>query len=145
MSEVEFFGERYPVADKIGLMPLMRFARVAEAGVDSGDMAGLAAMYDLLEQCIADESWPAFQRAATRNRADGDDLMRVVKDAIEAIAARPTGRPSDSSDGPAAIEPRSVTEPVSSEPLRLIRDLEEQGRADKAEFVAMAQRAASAS
>lgn len=132
------------MAERVGLMPLMRFAHLASSGVDSEDMEALAAMYDLLEQCIADDDWPRFQRAATKSRADGEMLMAVVQKAIEAIGERPTGQPSDSSDGLTTIEPRSESAVASSEPLRVIRDLESQGRPDKAEFVAMAERARSA-
>lgn len=144
MSErsIEFAGEKFAVADRVGLMPLMRFAHLASAGVDSEDMEALAAMYDLLEQCLADEDWGRFQRAATKSRADGEALMGVVQKAIEVIGERPTGPASDSSGGPTVIEPKSVSVPVSSEPLRLIRELEGQGRADKAEFVKLAARSA---
>jgi hypothetical protein len=40
---VECLGERYRIGDKIGLMPLMRFAHSAKQGVDSGDLEGLSA------------------------------------------------------------------------------------------------------
>lgn len=107
MSEqVEFFGEQFAIADRIGLMPLMRFAKVAQAGVDSADLAGLAAMYDLLEQCLAETEWQRFQVCADKNRADGEQLMGVVAEVMEKISARPTSRPSGSSDGPSIIEPR---------------------------------------
>lgn len=140
MSEISFGGEQFTLADKIGLMPLMRFAKTAQGGADSNDMAGLAAMYDLLEQCIAPADWRRFEAAADKTRASGDELMGLVKDAIEAISARPTGRPSDSSDGPATTAPRFESEPDSSEQpeLRLIRSLEAQGRPDKAQFVKLA-------
>ena len=140
MSDVAFGGERFTVADKIGLMPLMRFAKAAQGGVDSNDMAGLAAMYDLIEQCIAPADWARFQSVADKTRADGEELMAVVKDVIEALSARPTTRPSDSSAGPATIEPKSAAEPdLSDQPeLRLIRSLESQGRPDKAQFVKLA-------
>lgn len=140
---IEFAGESFAVADKIGLMPLMRFAHLADSGVDSEDMAGLAAMYDLLEQCIAEQDWSRFQRAATKSRADGDDLMAAVQAAIAVISERPTGRPSDSSAGLTVIEPKSESEPVSSvQPeLQLVRELELAGRADKAEFIVQRMRA----
>lgn len=108
MAEVvEFFGERFTIADRIGLMPLMRFAKVAQAGVDSADLAGLAAMYDLLEQCLAEDEWRRFQVCADKNRADGEQLMGVVAEVMGKLSARPTSRPSGSSDGPSIIEPRS--------------------------------------
>ncbi len=132
---ITFAGELFQVAEKVGLMPLMRFAHIADSGVDAEDMAGLAAMYDLLEQCIAEDEWQRFQRVATKARADGEQLMGVVKDAIEAITARPTGRPSDSSAGPTPTPPRSEADYSS----RVIARLEESGRPDLALVVAQAQ------
>lgn len=114
MSEsVLFFGEPFTMADRIGLMPLMRFAKAAQAGVDSSDMAGLAAMYDLLEQCIDPKDWARFEKAADVNRADGEQLMAVVAEVMQKITARPTSRPSDSSAGPSPTAPNSTDDSYS--------------------------------
>lgn len=140
MSEVEFGGETFRTADSIGLMALMRFAHVAKGGTDSNDMAGLAAMYDLLEQCFPAEEFDRFQQVALRTKAKGDELMAVVGKVVEAISARPTGRPSDSSAGPAVIEPSSGDASSSEAPhLRVVRHWEEKGRPDVAFMVQMAQ------
>ena len=138
MSDVSFGGESFAAAESIGLMALMRFAHVARSGTDANDMAGLAAMYELLEQCIEPSDWERFQQTAMRTRATGDDLMRVVKDVIQAASARPTGRSSDSSDGPTATAPSSES---SDAPLRVVRRLESEGRPDLALMVTMAQEA----
>lgn len=138
MSEVRtvtFAGEEFALSDRIGLMPLMRFAHVARSGVDSGDMEALDAMYRLLEQCFTEESWLRFEDAATKARADGDELMGVVKDAIQTISARPTGRPSDSSDGPPAMTESSADDSSSPVIARLVSE----GRPDLALIVSMAQ------
>jgi hypothetical protein len=128
---VEFHGETYRIADKIGLMPLMRFAKTAQEGVDSNDMDGLVAMYDLMEQCLIDEDWAKFTTAATKHRADGEELMAVVKQAIETMAERPTQRSSDSSDGPPSISGNSTADSSSL----VVRRLEKQGRPDLALLV----------
>lgn len=96
---VEFCGERFALSDSIGLMPLLKFAKTAQGGADSGDMDGLVAMYDLLEQCFTAASWERFQKVATEQRADADTVLAVIPKAIEAISSRPTSLPSDSSDG----------------------------------------------
>lgn len=141
MSEVEFGGEKFRTADAIGLMALMRFAHVARSGTDANDLAGLAAMYDLLEQCFPEAEFERFQQVALRTKAKGDELMGVVGKVIEAISARPTGRPSDSSDGPISIEPSSGDVSSSAEPahLRVVKHWEEKGRPDVAYMVQMAQ------
>jgi hypothetical protein len=125
---IAFQGEDFRLADKMGLMPLMRFAKVAQDGVNAEDLAGLTAMYDLLEQCIHPEDWPRFVAAATKHRVQGDDLMEVVKQAIEAMSARPTARSSASSDGPPLTKPSSTES--SSSPV--VHRLEQRGRPDLA-------------
>jgi hypothetical protein len=81
-----------------------------------------------------------FEAAADKARASGDELMQVVKDAFELLSARPTGRPSDSSDGPTIIEPNSE----DASYLRVVKRLEDEGRPDQAYMVLMANSATSA-
>jgi hypothetical protein len=94
-----FYGEQIKVADAVGAMPLLRFAAIADSGVDAEEMAGLAAMYELLRDCIDNEDWPRFQRLAADNKVPADTLMEVCRTVYEAITGRPTNRPSESADG----------------------------------------------
>lgn len=164
MTTIEFRGQTYRVAEKIGLAPLIRFGKLAKSGADSGDMGSLAVMYDVLDQCFASQcdscgSWdqvalltrdeaaaccadrkPAtvefdrFMDAATVGRWDDEEILEVVGKVMEALADRPTGRPSASSAGPPTAN--TSFEDVSS--LRAQRRLEAAGRADLA--VAVLQR-----
>lgn len=140
MRDVEFLGERFAISDAVGLMPLMRFAKVAKTGVDSDEMEGLVAMYDLIEQCLATEEWERFQTHATAKRADGEQLMAFVAKVIGELTERPTQRPSDSSDGPSSTG-QSSTDDLSS---RVKARLEEQGRPELALMVVQAEEARSA-
>lgn len=134
MPDVEFGGESFACSDSIALMALMRFAHVASAGTDSNDLAGLAAMYDLLEQVIAADDWDRFQQAALRTKARGDELMAVVGEVIRVLSDRPTGRPSDSSGGPTSMPLKS--EAASSSPiLREVKRQEDAGRPDRAIYL----------
>lgn len=108
VSVVTLLGRPFKVADKVGLMPLLRFAHMAGQGLAADDMEALGAMYDLLRGVIADDDWGAFQSHASMMRADQDDLLEAVREAIEMMTARPTVRPSDSSDGPPATGTSSV-------------------------------------
>jgi hypothetical protein len=132
---LEFAGESFEVSDRIGLMPLLRFAHFARAGVDSNEMEGLASMYDILQQVIAESDWDRFQDHATEVRADEDELMGVIPAAIQLITARPTRQPSDSSDG---LPTTSVSSPVDSS-SQVIARLEGQGRPDLALIVSQAE------
>jgi hypothetical protein len=128
---IEFKGLRFRMAESVGLMPLMRFAKVAKAGVDSNELEGLTAMYDLLQQCIHDDDWLRFEQHATDTRADGDELMTVTRDVMAKMAERPTKRPSDTSDGPRTTSPNSTDGSTS----RVVRRLESEGRPDLALLV----------
>lgn len=135
MSEtVEFCGVQFRIAEKVAALPLMRFAKVAKAGVDATELDGMAAMYDLLEQVIHPDDWAKFERHADQQRADGEQLLEVVQGVFVLLADRPTGRSSDSSDGPRTIEPSS-TGGSSSPGSNVITRLNGQGRPDLALLV----------
>ena len=51
-QHVEFFGESYRLAGKVGYLPLLKFAHYAAIGTDSGSMQGMAAMYEMLQSCF---------------------------------------------------------------------------------------------
>jgi hypothetical protein len=130
---VECMGERYLIGSKVGLMPLMRFAHSSKAGVDSSDMEGLAAMYDMLRDCIAKSDWERFERDMTDKQADDEDLMPVVGKVIEALTARPTKRASASSSGPpqtsgsstagSSTLPATVRRPAGADDMVPVNDL----------------------
>ena len=133
-----FAGEQFAVADRVGMMPLMRFAVLAKSGVDTDTLEGLVAIYDVVQQCISEEDWPRFEAHATKVRANEDELLEMVKDAIAVITAHPTQQPSDSSDGQPSTSGPSAdgsSSPVTS----LIERLEQQGRPSIAYMVAQAQ------
>lgn len=96
---VEFCGEQFALSPSIGLMPLLKFAKISKGGAGSEDMDGLVAIYDMLEQCIAPEAWERFCQVATDRRVEAEELMAIVPKAIEVISNRPTSLPSDSPGG----------------------------------------------
>jgi hypothetical protein len=96
-GRVSVLGHSYRVAEKVGLMPLLKFAHAANEGIDSQDIEGLNAIYEMLNDCIHEKDWDRFQKEMTKEKAFVDDLLPVVQQAIQIISARPTGEPSDSS------------------------------------------------
>jgi hypothetical protein len=128
---VAFFGKEFHVADRIGLMPLLKFAKHAREGVDSADAEGLAAMYDFLRQCIADDDWNAFENHATDQRADDEDLLELITQVMEIVGERPTKRRSGSSTGSSTTAPSSEGDSSS----RVIQRFEQDGRPDLALIV----------
>lgn len=127
---VEFMGERFRVAEKIGLMPLLKFS--AHADMSTNDPGALSAMYSMLKDCIdcgspacgkcqacksGDESdcaaydpgdWKRFEQHAIDTKADADELLDVITKVIELISGRPTEQPSSSSPGRRSIRDGSM-------------------------------------
>ncbi len=88
-------GRMFGIADRVGLLPLAEFAYHANSGMDTGDMGAMAAIYEMLKDCIRKEEWPAFIRYGKEIKADVEDLMDVVNQTTELLTARPTGQGSD--------------------------------------------------
>lgn len=166
MRSVEFLGEQFAIADKVGLMPLLRFAHAANSGLDSADMEGMAALYDMLQQCIATErvyvrdgrpidrpaandaegnegvtvlgGWAEFEAHATKAKANDDDLVGVVQRVMTLLSERPTSQLSASSDGLPQTAPTSTADSSS---LAVVHRLKSEGRPDLAMAVVRSQTA----
>lgn len=118
---VTMMGKKFRVADKVGLMPLLKFASASD--MNTSDPRALAAIYDMLKDCIyegtpacgecatcktGDEDscqdfdsgdWSEFERHAIDTKAEADDLIPVVSQVMEIISGRPTKQPAGSSTG----------------------------------------------
>jgi hypothetical protein len=143
VSDVQFFGESFALKHPDEYQwAMLEFAEVATGGIDDGTLEALAAVMTMLRAAIADDDFPRFRSAARKNKAQVKrDLMPVVVAAFrQEVVDHPTGQPSGSSDGPTSTEQRSVSVPAP-QGLTLVQELEAEGRPDKAEFVAMAERA----
>lgn len=149
---IVFAGKRFAIRDQgVSLLSLMKFATIAKRGLKTEDLEGLTALYTLLQSCIADDQWAAFEAHADKIGAQGEQLMHVVRDAVQAAAARPTRQPSDSPGGQSTTAPSSAA--GSSDPDSSIRQgdprvqtaLEQRGRPDLALVVQRAREASTAS
>lgn len=126
--KVEFKSQTFLMAETIGLMPLLKFAHASSRGIDSNDIEGLVALYEMIRDCIDQErpkvkqtdeatgetktvelpsEWERFQQHAIDTKAEAEDLMSLVQVVISRIAARPTQPPGDSSAGRPAISASS--------------------------------------
>ena len=122
---VTLAGKEFRVAEAVGLMPLLKFSHAANLRTD--DDRAYAAMYEILRDVIleaedpcgscpgckqaglgatardcrmADEGdWDRFQDWAVECKADADELLEVVAQAIKIISARPTAPRPGSSPG----------------------------------------------
>lgn len=140
---VPFQGVEFHIAERVGLMPMMRYAAfskrqlqlIASGKEPTGEdeIESLTATYELLEQCLHPLDWARFQEHASVVGADMDELMKFVGTVMATVAQRPTGRSSDSSDGPRVIEPSSTV--VSSSPGTVVDMFNDKGRPDLALIV----------
>ena len=141
---VEFLGAEFRVNGRVGVMPMMRYARVAKRQMErqrnGGESDGtdeveiFDATLSLLEQCVHPEDWSRFERHSETEGASHEELMEFAGKVMARLVDRPTTRPSDSSGGPQTTEPSS-TGGSSSPAGRVIDRLNEKGRPDLALLV----------
>lgn len=118
-GEFRWMDAKFRMAEKIGRMPAVRFAKIASLGTDSSELAGMAAMYDLLKACVHPDDWHRFEEHADSTAASDDELWGAIRAVLREQANRPTSRPSDSSDGPSDTEPSSTSTPAGRAIARL--------------------------
>ena len=82
-TTLTFKGEKYKLDTKVGIWPLMQFARSAEAGLDIVDQRGLAAVHAFLQDVIAPEEWGRFQEDMITKKVD--DLGELLDTAQQAV------------------------------------------------------------
>jgi hypothetical protein len=143
VATVELRGTPFRVRDEgVSLLALMKFATIGDRAQKNPDgvseMQAMSALYTLLRSCIHEEEWDAFEDHANQVGAGIEELQRVVADAQQAHAKRPTQLPSGSPGGQPPTAPSSAA--GSSPPASSIRQgdvgvqrrLEAQGRPDLA-------------
>jgi hypothetical protein len=120
-GKVELLGKHFRIAEKIGLMPLLKFASASD--ISTEDPRAMSAVYSMLRDCIyegapgcgecdkctADDEtacksydkgdWAAFEQHAIDTKADADELLTVITQVLEIISGRPTRQPAGSSAG----------------------------------------------
>jgi hypothetical protein len=131
VASLDFLGESFEIVDRVGVMPMLRFAKAAKSGLQAESMDGLAAIYDVVEQCLEPTDWQRFETFCDQKRVDTEQLLEFVAKVMERVSERPTQRQSNSSDGQPTIVANS-TDDASS---RVIRRFEEKGRPDLALLV----------
>ncbi|HXC63219.1 MAG TPA: hypothetical protein VNZ67_02615, partial [bacterium] len=72
-----------------------------------GEMAILSAFMVFLRELIVAEDWGRFRATCRANNVGFDELKPLIEGIAEAIAGRPTPRPSDLPPGPGPTGARS--------------------------------------
>ncbi len=94
---IEFAGQKFHVAEKVGSMPLLEWADAADRDLESQGSEGLAAIYRMLQDALHESEWQKFRAAARAAKADTEELIDVINKAMEIVTGNPTGQPSGSS------------------------------------------------
>jgi hypothetical protein len=129
-GKVELIGRQFRIAEKIGLMPLLKFASASDMSTE--DPRALAAVYSMLKDCIYEGSpgcgscehckadretsckaydkgdWGNYEQHAIDTKADAEELLAVVSQVMEVISGRPTKPPGGSSAGARATRRAST-------------------------------------
>lgn len=90
---VEFMGETFRLADRIGTFALLKFQRY----MNTADPRAMEAVYQILETSIHEDDWQRFEDLAIAARATDEDLVPVIWAAREVlmleVAQRQPSRP----------------------------------------------------
>jgi hypothetical protein len=121
-GKIEFMGELFTLPAHISFMPMLLFAKAAKSGLNTGDMDGLAALYDMIHGCLEPDDGERFDRVALEKRASDAELMDMVTRIMEAVNARPTGPPSGSMSPGRNVSQKSREPSSSQAELRPVQD-----------------------
>lgn len=84
-----YMGDTYRLDTKMGVWPLLQFARAAQSGFTNNDSRGLAAIHAFLQDVMDPRDWGRFQEdMIAKKMADINGLLEVVRKAVdESLAA----------------------------------------------------------
>lgn len=109
-----WFGEEvrvHPDLSDLSFIDALRKAQ--EAGADEGGDGAINAVYDMAGVVVHPEDHERFWTTARANRQTLEDIANLATALIEALTARPTKLPSDSSGGQPPTEPSSTDDSFS--------------------------------
>jgi hypothetical protein len=91
----------------VSMMDVSEFARLASQGLDSQSPEAIGFLADVYLSLLGPQQYRLFREHCRKHSTDAAVLVEILGDlvagAVEEEAGRPTGRSSDSSDGPQSI------------------------------------------
>lgn len=80
----KLMGAEYKLADKVGIWPLMQYARALEAGDNElGNRKAMASAHAILEDSIHPDDWGRFQEDMISKKMD--DILMVLDAVMSAV------------------------------------------------------------
>ncbi|MFB4275727.1 hypothetical protein ACBJ59_10580 [Nonomuraea sp. MTCD27] len=102
--EFEIDGVTFTGDGSVSVMDLSEFARLATLGTDTQDPRAGAIIADIYHALLGESEYQRFRAHCRKHGTDGETLLSIIGDLAaeesEEKTGRPTGRSSDSSDGP---------------------------------------------
>jgi hypothetical protein len=109
-----YFGEEFTYAEEFPAFEYAEFAEALADGEDSDSTRATGVALRFALGCVAGKDRARFRQVSRKNRAKSDDWMKVSAGWTVEETERPTGLPSDSSDGQPGTEENSGSQPVTS-------------------------------
>lgn len=113
MASFRYFGETIRVNPELTEIAVMDFFEEADQ-VGKEDPKAMLIVKRFARDSIHSADFDKFWGSVKSHGQDTEDVMGLLWKVLEGVTARPTGRPSDSSDGPTATS--SASPVISSAP-----------------------------
>jgi hypothetical protein len=94
---VELKGQKFRVADEMGVMPMLKWAAFSDMSTE--DPEALAAIYMMIRDVIHEGDWRKFEDHAVKTKVGAEELMDTMSAGMEVITGRPTKQPDGSAAG----------------------------------------------
>jgi len=114
MATFDYFGESFAYAEEFPTFEYAEFAEALADGEDSESTRATGVALRFAVGCVAEKDRARFRRVSRQHRAKAEDWMKVSAGWTAEETERPTGLPSDSSDGQPSIAETSESKPVAS-------------------------------
>jgi hypothetical protein len=107
----DYFGESLEYAAEYPRFLFAEFCQVASEGEDATSTRSIGVALALAEACVAEKDRGRFRRLSRANNAGVENWIVIFQDWTAEEAERPTGPPTDSSDGPELTVVSSESQP----------------------------------
>lgn len=106
IASFSYFGTTIRVNPNLTEIVIMDFFEAAEK-VGAKDPHAMVIVKEFARDVISPDDFDEFWALVKTRGVNSDSLMRLIWKVLEGVTARPTGRPSDSSDGPTVTSSES--------------------------------------
>lgn len=114
MSTFDYFGESFERAEEFPAFAYAEFCEAIADGAEENSQQATGVALRLAVASVAEKDRQRFRAVSRKRNAKVNDWLQVFYDWTAAEAERPTGQPTDSSDGPEATPQTSESQPVAS-------------------------------